>query len=117
MARAPRRRARPIGSVVGHSHRITGGTGAQIDIEDCIALGFDGRLSEFHHRLFDFFLLRHIVRQRCGFRLVDRIGIRQLERIALEDEYFVERKLYPNVDFYSGIILQAIGIPAPMFTP
>ncbi len=40
----------------------------------------------------------------------------KLEKIALEDEYFVERKLYPNVDFYSGIILQAIGIPAPMFT-
>ena len=35
----------------------------------------------------------------------------ELERVALEDEYFVERKLYPNVDFYSGIILQAIGLP------
>jgi len=40
----------------------------------------------------------------------------ELERIALEDPYFVEKKLYPNVDFYSGIILKAIGIPTSMFT-
>lgn len=39
-----------------------------------------------------------------------------LEKIALEDEYFVERKLYPNVDFYSGIIYKALGIPTSMFT-
>jgi citrate synthase len=41
---------------------------------------------------------------------------RRLEEIALTDPYFVERKLYPNVDFYSGIILRAIGIPSNMFT-
>jgi citrate synthase len=40
----------------------------------------------------------------------------ELERIALEDEYFIERKLYPNVDFYSGIILSALEIPTRMFT-
>ena len=40
----------------------------------------------------------------------------ELERIALEDEYFVEKKLYPNVDFYSGIIYKALGIPISMFT-
>ena len=40
----------------------------------------------------------------------------RLETIALEDEFFVERRLYPNVDFYSGIILKAIGIPTEMFT-
>ena len=40
----------------------------------------------------------------------------ELERIALEDDSFVERKLYPNVDFYSGIIFQALGIPTTMFT-
>ncbi|MEX0627835.1 MAG: citrate/2-methylcitrate synthase, partial [Cucumibacter sp.] len=40
----------------------------------------------------------------------------ELERIALEDEYFIEKKLYPNVDFYSGIILDAIGFPTSMFT-
>ena len=39
-----------------------------------------------------------------------------LEKIALEDEYFVARKLYPNVDFYSGIVQRAIGIPVPLFT-
>ena len=41
---------------------------------------------------------------------------KRLEQIALEDEYFVNRQLYPNVDFYSGIILKAIGIPTEMFT-
>lgn len=40
----------------------------------------------------------------------------ELERIALEDPYFIEKKLYPNVDFYSGITLRAIGIPVSMFT-
>ena len=40
----------------------------------------------------------------------------ELERIALEDDFFVDRRLYPNVDFYSGIILKAIGIPTDMFT-
>ena len=39
-----------------------------------------------------------------------------LEKIALEDEYFIEKKLYPNVDFYSGIILEAMGFPTSMFT-
>jgi citrate synthase len=40
----------------------------------------------------------------------------ELERIALHDEYFIERKLYPNIDFYSGITLKAIGFPTSMFT-
>lgn len=40
----------------------------------------------------------------------------ELERIALEDDYFIEKKLFPNVDFYSGIVLKAIGIPTNMFT-
>ncbi|MDP2877780.1 MAG: citrate/2-methylcitrate synthase, partial [Holophaga sp.] len=40
----------------------------------------------------------------------------ELERIALSDEYFIEKKLYPNVDFYSGIIFRAMGIPTSMFT-
>ena len=40
----------------------------------------------------------------------------ELEKIALEDEYFVEKKLYPNVDFYSGIMLDAMGFPTSMFT-
>ena len=41
---------------------------------------------------------------------------KELERIALNDEYFAQRKLFPNVDFYSGIILEAMGIPTTMFT-
>jgi citrate synthase len=41
---------------------------------------------------------------------------RELEQIALSDEYFIEKKLYPNVDFYSGVILSAIGFPTSMFT-
>jgi citrate synthase len=40
----------------------------------------------------------------------------ELERIALEDEYFIEKKLYPNVDFYSGIVQKALGIPTQLFT-
>merc|ERR1712228_19183 len=40
----------------------------------------------------------------------------ELERVALSDEYFIKRKLYPNVDYYSGLMLRAIGIPTPMFT-
>jgi hypothetical protein len=42
---------------------------------------------------------------------------KELERIALEDDYFISKKLYPNVDFYSGIILEAMGFPTSMFTP
>ena len=42
---------------------------------------------------------------------------KELERIALTDEYFISKKLYPNVDFYSGIILEAMGFPTSMFTP
>ena len=41
----------------------------------------------------------------------------ELERIALQDDYFVSKKLYPNIDFYSGIILDAMGFPTSMFTP
>ena len=45
-----------------------------------------------------------------------RASILALEEIALKDEYFIEKKLYPNVDFYSGIIYKALGIPVSMFT-
>jgi citrate synthase len=41
----------------------------------------------------------------------------ELERVVLADDYFIERKLYPNVDFYSGIIFRALGLPVAMFTP
>ena len=64
-----------------------------------------------------------IIRQACH-DLLDEMHLNlpmfeiamELERIALEDDYFIERKLYPNVDFYSGLIYQALGIPSNMFT-
>ena len=64
--------------------------------------------------------------QQTAKEVLDLMGVednptlqvaQQLEKIALEDEYFVAKKLYPNVDFYSGIILDAIGFPTSMFTP
>jgi citrate synthase len=83
------------------------------------------RLMGFGHRIYKNYDPRaKILRQACH-QLLDEIGAEQLplfeianelERIALVDDYFVERKLYPNVDFYSGIILKAIGIPLNMFT-
>ena len=83
------------------------------------------RLMGFGHRVYKNFDPRaKIMRETCH-SVLDELGIRheplldlamELERIALEDEYFVERKLYPNVDFYSGIIFQALGIPTSMFT-
>jgi citrate synthase len=64
--------------------------------------------------------------QETCHEVLDKLGIREepllkvameLERIALQDDYFIEKKLYPNVDFYSGIVLRAIGFPVSMFTP
>jgi citrate synthase len=63
-----------------------------------------------------------IIKESCD-RLLNKLGIndpmldiaRSLEEVALKDEYFISRKLYPNVDFYSGIIMRAIGIPLNMF--
>ena len=62
--------------------------------------------------------------QQTANEVLDLLGVsdprlelaRELERIALEDDYFVQRKLYPNVDFYPGIILKAMGFPTEMFT-
>ena len=83
------------------------------------------RLMGFGHRVYRNFDPRaKVMKQTCDEVLAE-LGIendpllkiaKRLEQIALEDEYFVERKLYPNVDFYSGIILKAIGIPTNMFT-
>ena len=82
------------------------------------------RLMGFGHRVYKSFDPRAVVLQRTAERLLAFLGTddpllniaRKLEEIALSDSYFVERKLYPNVDFYSGIILRAIGIPTNMFT-
>jgi citrate synthase len=83
------------------------------------------RLMGFGHRVYKNYDPRAQIMRRTCNEVLDALGKRneplldlamELERVALEDEYFVERKLYPNVDFYSGIILQAIGFPTSMFT-
>ncbi len=82
------------------------------------------RLMGFGHRVYKNFDPRAKVLGRVAERLLTDMGkndplldiARKLEEIALSDSYFIERKLYPNVDFYSGIILRAIGIPTNMFT-
>jgi citrate synthase len=83
------------------------------------------RLMGFGHRVYKNFDPRAKVMRESAHEVLKATGkendpilqvAMQLEKIALEDPYFVERKLYPNVDFYSGIILQAIGIPTNMFT-
>lgn len=82
------------------------------------------RLFGFGHRVYKNFDPRaQIIKKACD-DVLKKMGVndpvldiaRQLEEIALKDDYFIERKLYPNVDFYSGIIYRAIGIPTRMFT-
>ncbi len=83
------------------------------------------RLMGFGHRVYKNFDPRaKVMKQTCD-EVLSELGLeddpllqiaKRLEQIALEDEYFIEKKLYPNVDFYSGIIMKAIGIPTDMFT-
>lgn len=83
------------------------------------------RLMGFGHRVYKNFDPRAKVLKEACHEVLGEMGVKEpllevaleLERIALEDEYFIERKLYPNVDFYSGIIYRAMGIPVEMFTP
>ena len=83
------------------------------------------RLMGFGHRVYKNFDPRAKVMKEAADEVLAELGLendpllkiaKRLEQIALEDEYFIERKLYPNVDFYSGIILKALGIPTNMFT-
>jgi citrate synthase len=83
------------------------------------------RLMGFGHRVYKNYDPRAAIMRQTCHEVLDALGIREqpllelameLERIALEDDFFIKRKLYPNVDFYSGIILQAIGFPTSMFT-
>ena len=82
------------------------------------------RLMGFGHRVYKNFDPRAKVMKESADEVLAELGIndpllaiaKRLEEIALNDEYFIEKKLYPNVDFYSGIILKAIGIPTSMFT-
>jgi citrate synthase len=83
------------------------------------------RLMGFGHRVYKNFDPRAVLMRETCHEVLGELGLEndrlfklamELERIALEDEYFVERKLYPNVDFYSGIVQRAMGIPNNMFT-
>ena len=82
------------------------------------------RLMGFGHRVYKNFDPRAKIIKKAADDVLNKLGIqskqleiaKQLEEMALKDDYFVSRKLYPNVDFYSGIIYQAIGIPVGMFT-
>ena len=84
------------------------------------------RLMGFGHRVYKNFDPRAKVMKQSADEVLGLLGVennptlqvaKELERIALEDPYFAEKKLYPNVDFYSGIILDAMGFPTSMFTP
>ncbi|MBF0620393.1 MAG: citrate (Si)-synthase [Magnetococcales bacterium] len=83
------------------------------------------RLMGFGHRVYKNYDPRAKVLQKAAYDVLEEVGrhddpllkiAQKLEKIALEDDYFVKRKLYPNVDFYSGIILSAMGLPTSMFT-
>ena len=81
------------------------------------------RLMGFGHRVYKNFDPRAKVVKKCADDLLNKLGVhdplldlaKRIEEVALKDEYFISRKLYPNVDFYSGIIYRAIGIPLNMF--
>ena len=83
------------------------------------------RLMGFGHRVYKNYDPRAKIMQQNCYEVLEAVGVdkdptlqiaRELEKIALEDDYFVERKLYPNIDFYSGITLRALGFPTSMFT-
>ncbi len=83
------------------------------------------RLMGFGHRVYKNYDPRAKIMQQTAHEVLSELGIkddplldvaRELERVALNDKYFVDRKLYPNVDFYSGITLRALGFPTSMFT-
>ena len=83
------------------------------------------RLMGFGHRVYKNYDPRAAVLRQSCHEVLEELGVQheplldlamELERIALEDDYFVNRKLFPNVDFYSGIILRAMGFPTSMFT-
>ena len=84
------------------------------------------RLMGFGHRVYKNFDPRATVMKESADEVLELLGVhnnptlqvaKELERIALSDDYFISKKLYPNVDFYSGIILDAMGFPTSMFTP
>ncbi|MDO5081686.1 citrate/2-methylcitrate synthase, partial [Buchananella hordeovulneris] len=83
------------------------------------------RLMGFGHRVYKNYDPRAALVKETAHDILARLGARdnlldiamELEEIALSDDYFIERKLYPNVDFYTGLIYKAMGFPTKMFTP
>jgi citrate synthase len=83
------------------------------------------RLMGFGHRVYKNYDPRAAIVKNIAHDVLEKLGkndelleiAMNLEEIALSDEYFVERKLYPNVDFYTGLIYKAMGFPTEMFTP
>ena len=112
-------------SVIEMLHQIQDeGLDAKQFLEDVKNKKAGIRLMGFGHRVYKNYDPRAKILKKSCAEVLDRLGVdsplleiaARLEEMALNDEYFVQRKLYPNVDFYSGIILQAIGIPLHMFT-
>ncbi len=108
--------------------KMLGEIGSEDKVDEAVKRAKDKddpfRLMGFGHRVYKNFDPRAKVMKEACDEVLAELGIddphlkiaKRLEQIALEDDYFVEKKLYPNVDFYSGIILRAIGIPLNMFT-
>jgi citrate synthase len=102
--------------------------GSKDRVNECVKRAKDKddsfRLMGFGHRVYKNYDPRAKIMAQTCHEVLEELGVKdplldvamELERIALEDEYFVEKKLYPNVDFYSGIIFRAMGIPVSMFT-
>jgi citrate synthase len=111
--------------VIGMLQRIEDeGLSAQEFVDRAKSHDDTSRLNGFGHRVYKNHDPRARIIKRAASDVLERLGVTSklleiavdLERIALEDDYFVERKLYPNVDFYSGIIFKALRIPVPSFT-
>jgi len=125
-----------IGTLWGPAHgganeavlRMLAEIGEVANIRDCIRRSEDPkdpfRLMGFGHRVYKNYDPRAKIIRESAHEVLDALGVNDplldialaLEEMALKEEYFIERKLYPNVDFYSGIIMKAIGIPTNMFT-
>jgi len=108
--------------MLGEIHRDGGGSEKFINLAKKKDSGF--KLMGFGHRVYKNFDPRMKIIKKACFDVLNKLGVHskmleiavELEEIALKDDYFVERKLYPNVDFYSGVIYNAIGTPKNMFT-
>lgn len=109
-------------SMLQKIHEDGGDVDKYVDMAKDKTNGF--RLMGFGHRVYKNFDPRAKIIKKYSDQLLEKLDLddplfeiaQRLEKVALEDEYFVKRKLYPNVDFYSGVIYRAMGIPVQMFT-